>query len=100
MIGRAQNAVRRSNREGYLQTACARCRRKYRIRLAHIPENAQAFRCKQCGGKIRIPLAKARPADSPRASKPPTRPGRPRFRLDLMTPEKRPRPRGIIRNLI
>jgi PHP family Zn ribbon phosphoesterase len=100
MIGRTRKPVRRSNREGYLQTACTVCRRQYRIRLAHIPENAQGFRCKQCGGKIRIPLAASRPSETPRASGPPALSRRPRFRLDLMTPEKRPRPRGLIQKLI
>lgn len=76
------------NGQAILEMRCPRCLREYRIRRSRIPEGASAVRCKICGQKIRFPAAAtagARPHRSPG-----TGIIKPRFRLDLMTPEKRP----------
>jgi len=65
--------------DGILEVCCPSCLRQYRIRRSRIPAGASAVRCKECRHKI--PLFR-RPTARPLSV-------RPRFRLDLMTPEKR-----------
>ncbi len=80
------------NRQAILEMRCPRCLREYRIRRSRIPEGASAVHCKSCGQKIRFPGAA--PTARPRRSPGPDL-KKPRFRLDLMTPEKRQTKRGF-----
>lgn len=66
-----------------LEISCPNCGRHYRIRRNRIPAKASAVVCKDCGKKIR--LRKSSSGTSVRRS----HWTGPRFRLDLMTPEKR-----------
>jgi predicted Zn finger-like uncharacterized protein len=77
------------NPDGILEVCCPGCLRQYRIRRSRIPAGASAVRCKECRHKIPLFRRPGPPAKSSR--RPPARPDsvRPRFRLDLMTPEKR-----------
>ena len=75
--------------EGILRLSCKSCGKSYRIRRARIPLTASAVICKGCGKRIRFrknPFAAA-PSRSRGAAVTTTLP---RFRFDLMTPEKRP----------
>ena len=67
------------NPNSILEVCCPSCLRQYRIRRSRIPAEASAVHCKECRRKI------------PLHFRPDSR--RPRFRLDLMTPEKRRPPR-------
>jgi predicted Zn finger-like uncharacterized protein len=67
------------NPDSILEVCCPSCLRQYRIRRSRIPAEASAVHCKECRRKI------------PLHFRPDSR--RPRFRLDLMTPEKRRPPR-------
>jgi predicted Zn finger-like uncharacterized protein len=82
--------------------ACAKCGKTYRIRKENIPAGATAVRCKACGKRVRLKYALAanpplrHPAGTLSAAAggvgtPALSP--PRARLDLMTEEKRRRPR-------
>jgi hypothetical protein len=81
------------NPDSILEVCCPSCLRQYRIRRCRIPAEAAAVHCKECRRKIPLHRRPGRPAKSSRctASRPDS--GRPRFRLDLMTPEKRRPPR-------
>jgi len=86
--GNRQHSAHDSDSCDRLEMRCPACLREYRIRRSRIPKGASAVHCKACGQKVRFP--KAAPANvracrhrSPGLNKP-------RFRLDLMTPEKRP----------
>jgi predicted Zn finger-like uncharacterized protein len=73
---------------GFLRFSCDECGRSYRIRRTRIPLTASAVYCKGCGKKIRI--RKMPPTARPATSLPAERPAAPpRFRIDLMTPQKR-----------
>lgn len=80
----SKSVVQDPARAPVLEVSCPNCRRRYRIRRNRIPAKASGVVCKDCGTKIR--LRKSCSGTSARRS-PWTRP---RFRLDLMTPEKRP----------
>ncbi|MGE5255391.1 MAG: zinc-ribbon domain-containing protein [Hyphomicrobiales bacterium] len=74
-----------------LEVSCPNCKRRYRIRRSRIPAQASAVFCKDCGRKIRL-----HQTSSDKSSHSRNQSIRPRFRLDLMTPEKRPS-RGRLR---
>ena len=75
--------------DSILEVRCPSCLRQYRIRRSRIPAAASAVQCKECRHRIPLHRRPGRPAKSSRrpAARPDSR--RPRFRLDLMTPEKR-----------
>ena len=83
-----------------LEVCCPSCLRQYRIRRSRIPAEASAVHCKKCRHKILLHRRPGRPAKSSRrpAARPDSR--RPRFRLDLMTPEKRRPPRRFTEFLL
>jgi DNA-directed RNA polymerase subunit RPC12/RpoP len=68
---------------------CAKCLREYRIRRSRIPKGASAVHCKVCGAKIRFPKPASAAARPPKHQNSTPSVNRPRFRLDVMTPEKR-----------
>lgn len=82
------------HRQAIFEMRCPRCLREYRIRRSRIPEGASAVHCKSCGQKIRLPVAAATAGSRSHRSPGPGSP-KPRFRLDLMTPEKRRVKRGF-----
>jgi predicted Zn finger-like uncharacterized protein len=87
--GNRQQSDSNTDSRDRLEMRCPTCLREYRIRRSRIPKGASAVHCKACGHKIRFPKtasAAGRPRRHQIAS-----PGfnKPRFRLDLMTPEKR-----------
>jgi DNA-directed RNA polymerase subunit RPC12/RpoP len=77
------------DRQAILEMRCSKCHREYRIRRSRIPKGASAVHCKECGAKIRFakPAAAAAHPRRHQSSAPGLK--KPRFRLDLMTPEKR-----------
>jgi predicted Zn finger-like uncharacterized protein len=77
------------NPDSVLEVCCPSCLRQYRIRRYRIPAGASAVHCKKCRQKIPLHRRPGRPERS--SCRPDAR--RPRFRLDLMTPEKRRAPR-------
>jgi predicted Zn finger-like uncharacterized protein len=90
-----------------IKLTCARCGKTYRIRKEKIPAGATAVRCKACGKHVRLKydiaanLSLCHPAGVLSAAaggvgKPALCP--PRARLDLMTEEKRRRPRRKYRS--
>jgi predicted Zn finger-like uncharacterized protein len=81
------------NPDCILEVCCPSCLRQYRIRRSRIPTAASAVHCKECRHKIPLHRRPGRPATS--SQRPDARPKShaPRFRLDLMTPEKRRPPR-------
>ena len=88
------------NPDNILEVCCPSCLRQYRIRRSRIPAEASAVHCKKCHHKIPLHRRPGRPAKSSRrpAARPDSR--RPRFRLDLMTPEKRRPPRRFTEFLL
>jgi predicted Zn finger-like uncharacterized protein len=77
------------DRQAILEMRCPTCLREYRIRRSRIPKSASAVHCKACGQKIRFPKSAAAAVPPRRHRKPGPGLDKPRFRLDLMTPEKR-----------
>ncbi len=85
-----------------ISLTCPNCEKTYRIRKHKIPPGSTAVRCKACGEPVRLELkpdasagndpgTESAPVPNPGAIKGVT--GIPRCRLDLMTEEKRLRPR-------
>jgi len=81
------------NPDSILEVCCPSCLRQYRIRRSRIPAEASAVHCKKCHHKIPLHRRPGRPAARPDSR-------RPRFRLDLMTPEKRRPPRRFTEFLL
>jgi predicted Zn finger-like uncharacterized protein len=77
------------DRPAILEMRCPKCLREYRIRRSRIPKFASAVHCKACGKKIRFPKPAPAAVRPRRHCNPGPGLDKPRFRLDLMTPEKR-----------
>jgi len=77
------------DRQAILEMRCPKCLREYRIRRSRIPKGASAVHCKACDQKIRFPKAASATECARRHRNPASGVNKPRFRLDLMTPEKR-----------
>jgi predicted Zn finger-like uncharacterized protein len=88
------------NPDSVLEVCCPSCLRQYRIRRSRIPAEASAVHCKKCRHKIPLHRRPGRPERSSRRPAARPDPGRPRFRLDLMTPEKRRTPRRFTEFLL
>lgn len=90
--GKRQHSARDTgscDRQAVLEVRCPKCLRQHRIRRSRIPKGASAVHCKACGQKIRFPKPASATVRSPRHRSPAPGLNKPRFRLDLMTPEKR-----------
>jgi predicted Zn finger-like uncharacterized protein len=81
------------NQDSILEVCCPSCSRQYRIRRSRIPAEASAVHCKECRHKIPLHQRPGRPNARMDSC-------RPRFRLDLMTPEKRRAPRRFTEFLL
>jgi predicted Zn finger-like uncharacterized protein len=80
-----RSCVHDRDQASVLEVSCPNCKRGYRIRRCRIPAQASAVICKNCGRKIRLHQTNYEASSASRNQW-----TMPRFRLDLMTPEKRP----------
>jgi len=87
--GNRQDSALNTEPRDRIETRCPACLREYRIRRSRIPKGAAAVHCKACGQKIRLPKEASAAVHSRRCKSPALGLNKPRFRLDLMTPEKR-----------
>lgn len=87
--GNRQHSAHGIDSRDRLEMRCPACLREYRIRRSRIPKGASAVHCKACGQTIRFPKAASATGRSRRHRNPAPGFSKPRFRLDLMTPEKR-----------